>query len=78
METKYYDITNSHPSDNVTVTVEASVLAITSGSQSCELTIGSSTVNLTYEAVDVTGPVSHYLKHRKNCHCSLVSPIWAG
>ena len=54
----YYDITNSHPSANVTVTVEASALALTKGSHSCELTLGSSTVNLTYEAVDVTDPVS--------------------
>ena len=58
MEINYYDITNSHPSANVTVTVEASALALTSGTHSCELTLGSSTVNLTYEAVDVTGPVS--------------------
>ena len=35
-------------------------MAFTSGSHSCELTLGSSTVNLTYEAVDVTGPVSTY------------------
>ena len=54
----YYDITNSHPSANVTVTVEASALALTSGIHSCELTLGASTVNLTYEAVDATGPVS--------------------
>ena len=57
MEINYYDITNSHPSANVTVTVEASALALTSGTHSCELTLGESTVNLTYEAVDVTGPV---------------------
>jgi len=55
MEMIYNDITNSHPSENVTVTVEVSILARTSGSHSCELTVGSSTVNLTYEAVDVTG-----------------------
>ena len=61
MEMNYYDITNSHPSDNVTVIVEASVLAITSGSHSCDLTLGSSTVNLTYEAVAVTGPVNFNL-----------------
>ena len=59
METKYYDITNSHPSNNVTVTVEGSVLALTSGSHTCQLTLGSSTVDLTYQAVDVTGPVSY-------------------
>ena len=57
METNYYDITNSHPSTNVTVTVEASALALTSGSHSCQLNLGSSTVDLTYEAVEVTDPV---------------------
>ena len=58
METTYDDITNSHASKNVTVTVEASILALTSGSHTCQLTLGSSTVDLTYQAVDVTGPVT--------------------
>ena len=63
METTYDDITNSHASKNVTVTVEASILALTSGSHTCQLTLGSSTVDLTYQAVDVTGPVSYDLSN---------------
>ena len=52
-ETSYFDITNSHPTENVTVTVVAAVVAVTAGTHSCslELKSGPSSVNLTFEAV---------------------------
>jgi hypothetical protein len=49
--TQYHDITNSHATEKVTVTVMASVRPLTAGSHTCSLAIGSATVNLAFTAV---------------------------
>ena len=52
-ETRYWDITNSHPTDNVTITVVASALALQPGTHTCKLKLNAATspVDLVFEAV---------------------------
>ena len=59
-ETSYFDITNSHPTDNVTVTVVAAFVASTAGTHACSLQLksGQSSVNLTFEAVAAVSPLA--------------------
>jgi hypothetical protein len=62
-ETFYEDITNSHPSDSVNITVVVGILALASGNHSCSLNLLSRPqepipVTLTYTAVDVPAIMS--------------------